>query len=301
MFEMAPFFSRWRNHLIALFAGVLGSTVAQAPKEPPKSAGNGPASEKGPLLAFVCLNKDSDPAPDLLKQKVAAWLQLKGPEEVKLTDLSEKDDMEGVSFEVNGKNVIIVRAGFPIPKDDIDYACQNAVLWPEAAKVLAKHKSHLVVTVFGNFPSPVEQGLFLSRVLAACTELYDANSIYWGHATVVHKPDFFREQIRKADARNLPILAWVGFLRARGKEEGTFDLYTRGLNVFGVMEIEVVGTRRMPSEVFGRVTDLGLYLLTRGNVVQDGHTIGSEEKEKIRTRHAESVIGRKGKVLRVEL
>ena len=243
--------------------------------------------------------------PGVLEAKLAERLKVNPAEVGKVETLpSEKAPKLGnevSSVKVGKIEVLIARAGFPIPKADLDYACMNSIFWPEAAQVLAKHKSHLIVTVIGEFPSPVDEGLFLTRAIAACTESYDALGVYWGHATVVHSPEFFRKYADSASTENPPVLLWVGFLRSAGEKEGTISLFTRGLNTFGRMEIEVVDSDRKPSEIFGRVADLASYLLKKGNIVEDGHTIGSDKDEKIQVRHKDSVLDRKGKVLRIEL
>jgi hypothetical protein len=187
----------------------------------------------------------------------------------------------------------------PIPKDDIEYAADNSTHWPDAAAKLAGHKSHLNITVTGTFRDAGDLALFLSKVLAACTETYDAAGVYWGHATLVHSPEFFREKIREATPEKLPVFAWVAFIRSKGKEEGTYDLFTRGLDVFGVMEVEVIGTKYEPVAVMAMVSELSRFLLNNGNVIKDGHTVDSPSG-KVRTSHANSALGREGKVLRIE-
>ena len=164
---------------------------------------------------------------------------------------------------------------------------------------LASHKSHLNVTVTGKFVDAVDLALFVSRILAACTETYDAAGVYWGHATLVHSPAFFREQIRTATREKLPVFAWVAFIRSKGKVEGTYDLFTRGIDSFGAMEIEVIGTKYEPQAVIAMVSSLSSFLLQKGNVIEDGHTIDAPEG-KIRTSHAASALGREGKVVKIE-
>ena len=76
--------------------------------------------------------------------------------------------------------------------------------------------------------------------------------------------------------------------------------FPSGLGAFGVMEIEVIDSKHKPSAILAKLSGLAAYLISSGNVIKDGDTIGEDEKEKIKTHHAASVIGRKEKVLRVE-
>ena len=123
---------------------------------------------------------------------------------------------------------MIAHADFPIPKDDIDYACANSFYWADAKNTLQQQKAHLIVFVHGKFDSPAEEGMALSRAIAACTECYDSLAVYWGHANIVHKPETIRKLVKNAgtDMGKLPVPAWIGFLRTKGKDAG-LDVYTR--------------------------------------------------------------------------
>lgn len=288
-----------------LVAIVLGTTCLGWTQSAESQQSSG-KSHFGPRFAFVCLASDRLPAPGVLEAKLAEYLKMNPSEIGKLetiTDKTKRPDLgSSVSSVKIGKNeVLIAMAEGPIPKPDLDYACGNSLFWPKAREELAKHKSHLIVTVLGDFASALGEGLFLTRVIAACVESYDAVGVYWGHATVVHSPEFFLKYAKTASAEDPPTLLWVGFLRSAGEKEGTTSLFTRGLDVLGRMEIEVVDSSRKPSEIFERVADLSSYLLKKGNVIGDGHTIGSDEKEKITAHHADSALDRKGKVLRIDL
>lgn len=298
---MVPFFNRFRESLTALFSGKPPPPAQEKERAQRRkmSSGRKKGEPQSPRFAFVCLNSDRVPEEDILKEKIAKWLQLDSEDEIEDFEMSG-DDMEAATFQIGPHTAIIARMPTPIPASDIDYACTNSILWRDAALVLRKHTSHLIVTVMGDFDTPLDEAMFLSCVIAACTEAYDSCAVYWGHASVVHRPEFFREQIQQVEEGQLPVIAWVGFLLAQGGSKGTIDLYTRGLDVFGLMEIEVHGTDRPLSDVLGRVTELCSYLLKNGNVIGDGHTVGGTEEERVRAHHVESAIGRGGKVLRIE-
>jgi hypothetical protein len=292
---------RLASWLIAFFLGTQCLGRAQSAESAQRSG----SEHVGPRFAFVCLASDRMPAPGVLESKLAQHLKVDPAVIGKVETITDKAKQPNPGSSVSSvkiaKNeVFIARAAFPIPKPDLDYACGNSWFWPKAAEELAKQKSHLIVTALGEFPTPVEEGLFLTRVIAACNESYDALGVYWGHATVVHSPEFFLKHEQTASAEDPPVLLWVGFLRAKGDKEGTTSVFTRGLNAFGRMEIEVVDSPRKASEIFGRVADLSSYLLKKGNVIRDGNTVGSDEKEKITAHHVDSVLDRKGKVLRVD-
>jgi hypothetical protein len=299
---MVPLFSRFHQTLIAALAAIGGVAISAAQTAPAKEGTQGEIKpEKSPNFAFLCLNSNSDPKSDELKAKLVTWLSLDSPDRLAKFQIGRKSETTVTMFEVGERFVTLARFDSPIPKEDIAYACANSPRWPQAAEKLAAHKGHLNVSVSGKFADAVDLALFVSRVVAACTEAYDTAGVYWGHATIVHSPEFFREQVKDSNRVDLPILAWIGFLESAGKEPDTFDLYSRGLDVFGVMEIEAIGVKGKPTEVAVMIAELGDHMLKNGNVIKDGHTLSPPDAEKkIHVRHAKSVLGREGNVLRIE-
>jgi hypothetical protein len=298
---MLLFFTCFRPTLMALFAYLAGMAAALAQTNPAKSeTSKGTQPEKAPNFAFLCLNTNADPKSDVLKSKLVSWLQLDSPDKLRNFQIGRRKEATVTTFDLDTKSITIGRIDSPIPKDDIAYACANSAHWPQAAEKLGSHKGHLNVTVYGQFRDGLDLALFVSRVVAACTEAYDTAGIYWGHATIVHSPEFFLEQIKDSNRVDIPIFAWIGFLESPSKDPEKFDLYTRGLDVFGLMEIEVIGMKQKPAEIVPMVAELIDQLLKNGNVIKDGHTIPTPSGEKISVRHANSVLGREGKVLRIE-
>ncbi len=78
------------------------------------------------------------------------------------------------------------------------------------------------------------------------------------------------------------------------------NFYTRGLSEFGAKEIEILNSKKKPSEIFEFLSGLCTYLLVKGDVIEDGDTVGGSDEEKIKTKWADSHIGLEGKVIRIE-
>lgn len=285
--------------LVLFAAAVMEMCAAEAPGEK-TPAEEISATGKGPGFAFLCLREAKVPDRDLLKEKLAAWFKLASADDIKEFAEVANGGNTALSFKIAGQAFTISMADVPIPKADIEYACENALLWPEAETELTKQKAHLIVTALGKYETPVENALALSRVVAAASECFDTAGVYWGHGYVVHAPLTFRQEIWEADpaAGRLPVEMWVGYLIAKGKTDG-LDLYTAGLGAFGAMEIEVIDSKRKTDAIFDLATNLSTYLMTSGNVVRDGDTVGTQDEEKIPSEYADSAIGRPAKVLRV--
>ena len=260
----------------------------------------------GPVFAFVCLNEEGPASEKAWKKSLEKWFTLKSTDEIKEFEI-EADEEHGkkastVSFTIRKQAFMIGMMGAPVPEEDIEYACMNSFLWPEAKKKLEKHKSHMIVMCLGDFGSGIKKGLALSRVIAAATECHDTAGVYWGYAATVHSPEMFRKNIKGAGEKpeDLPTLAWVGYLREAGEVEGTVNFYTRGLTAFGAKELEVLNSKEEPAEIFEFLTGISTYLLMNGDVIKDGDTVGIEGGEKINTKWADSHIGLEGRVIRIE-
>lgn len=238
---------------------------------------------------------------DAIKAALAKWHEVPVSAVVR-PESNTPDNGQTESYDIDGASTTIGMMPIPIPSGDIDYACMNSFLWPEAAEAFCEQTCHVIVVVLPReSESPAQQGIRLSRSIAAVTETYDAVGVYWGHGCIVHQPELFRDLLKDADSdmNSLPIPLWVGFLRSAG-EKGGMDVYTSGLGAFGAMECEVVGSHKNPMEIIQFLSSISAYLIDKGNVIQDGNTVGGDENQRITANHAASVIGREGRVLRIE-
>ena len=255
----------------------------------------------GPEFAFVCLADSKVPKLEELQAKLASWLQLPSAGEIKDLKSTAVDKKTVITFTASGRPFTLSLVGEPIPKADIDYACDNALAWPEAAVEMARQRAQLLVLASGDYPNPAEKALAVSQAAAAVSECFDTVGIYWSQASIAHSPAAFREEIKESDAtrEKLPVALWVGFLIARGKTGG-MDVYTRGLESFGAMEVEILDSKKKTEDVFNLLNAAAGYLIDQGNVIKDGDTVGLTPTENVPSHYAESAIGRPGKVLRLD-
>lgn len=252
------------------------------------------------MFAFVALRDSNVPSEEGMRAALAKWHRV--PTGAVTKAESNSPDDKTAAYTIAGATTAIGMMDRPIPNGDIDYACMNSFMWPDAAEAFHEQTCHVIVIVFPRKgESLAEQGIRLSRSIAAVTETYEAVGVYWGHGSIVHKPELFREMLQDAnsDMHSLPIPLWIGFLRSPG-ENGGMDVYTSGLSAFDVMECEVIGSHQDPREILSFLSGLSAYLISKGNVIEDGNTVGGDENERIVARHARSAIGREGTVLRIE-
>ncbi len=275
------------------------SKKAAGSKERPADGDQGDG--KGSMLAFVCLNQATMPEKKALDQVVKKWFNLPGESERKVELEASETGLQSVTVSVGAHSAVAGLMPRPIPEPDIRSACARSFFWPEAWKEMKGHKAHLVIVAIGRFEQRYARSLFLSRVAAALSEAFDTAGIYWGDAHVVHSPDFFRKGVKPHinSADDVPAQLWVGFL-PRKHEDGTLTCGTVGLAEFGCMELEIVRTRREPVDIIGMLGATAAYLIHSGSMIKDGDTIGPDAATKIKTRYADSALGREGKVIRID-
>lgn len=160
------------------------------------------------------------------------------------------------------------------------------------------HKSHLIVAVLGEMRTIQERTLILTKIIAASIECHNTAGVYYGDGGLVHSPDYFCVEAKKASRDDLPISLWIDFRLTRNTDQ-TYNLITTGLEVFGYMEIEILEAKADPDDMLSMATGTA-WLLLKGEIIRNGDTVGFEDtNQKIKTTHEKSVWDRPGKVLRI--
>lgn len=251
-------------------------------------------------LGFVCLGKEVATSEDACEKAFRSAFHLEKDEPLEI-EIEKKDQKISISVGfADGKSVIAVEAGFAVPWEEVEYACMNSYFWPTAAKELKKSQNHFIVFVTNTETENFQRALHLSRGLLAVAHATNALGIFNGDAATVYSPAYYDKMLPKEikEAGDVPAILWIGFLKSGHRDE-TLSLYTRGLTEFGCKELEVVKSKKKGMEIFELLHGITQYLVFAGDVIEDGHTVGGTEEEKIKVRLKKSQIDREEKVLRV--
>jgi hypothetical protein len=287
--------------LVSVFVPSVSTSAADGPRAAIRTSGK--KTTEGPPFAFLCLDSNQVPDLDQVERALLKWLPVDDSRQVSDLEVrQEAGEPIAISFTFDGRAFAAGLIDRSIPQEDLDYACGNSFFWPGAAEVLERHNCHLIVTALGDYDHPWQRALRLSEVMAACIEAFEGSlGVYWGHASVVHAPEFFLQGVRESgdEMARLPVELWTGFLRTE-RDDKTADMYTDGLDVFGCMEFEIVASKQSMEEMFEMLIGMSRYVIFHGNVIRDGDTVGGNEEEKIVTHYAHSVIGRPARVVAVD-
>ena len=187
----------------------------------------------------------------------------------------------------------------PIPALELRAPVAAAWYWPEAASSLRPARAHALISARSESAEPTELMFAITRVVAAFAATSSALGVYLGGAGLVHKVDDFVSEAATATREQLPLYLWVRFELVEQSDD-TISLFTTGLAQFELMEVEFPHSSLEPQSLMDRAFNIAHYLIERGPVMADGHTIGTSANERFHVRHAPSERSDHGKVYRLE-
>lgn len=195
----------------------------------------------------------------------------------------------------------------PISWSQLQTPCANAWYWPEAAPEMQRHVNHIIVGVLDDESTQIERCLNLSHLTAAVAGNpgIDPVGVLWNPTSgaesldvtygLIHRPRDFVDHCAEISPLALPLELWISFLPSQCAD-GAFLMSTRGLESFGMKELEMSVTPeyllknrlltedqlyRLPEWVYHRMFNFAHYCLDHPVQVKAGETIGMSEDEKI--------------------
>ncbi|UNK42678.1 DUF4261 domain-containing protein [Luteimonas sp. S4-F44] len=254
----------------------------------------------------MLLQDRADPA--LTAEALAAQMRADWPDldtELLRAEPRDFDMPDGpLSIDYGDVSILLMPIAAPIG-DDIAQIAAHSRLWPNAEPAPEDYAAHTIVTVM-EFPAEgtaptldaLGRAVLLSRVLASATALLDTvRAVYFGSANHIVLPALFRELAMAQLPEPMP-LAWVAF-NIGARPDGTMTGHTLGMDMLGLMDIEIPETDDSAENVFDRLTGICAYLLEHGPVIEDGDTLGESADERIVVAHAPSAYGDGRQVLQL--
>lgn len=248
----------------------------------------------------MLLQSQPDPGLDaagLVRQLLADWPDL-DPALLRVSELApdqvgrEEDELP-LSIDYDTTLIALMPIPFPIG-DDIAEIVAHSRLWPNAQPAPVDYAAHTIVTVMsfaadGSEPDAIGQAVLLSKVLASAIALSSqTEAVYFGSANHVVLPALFRELARDMLPEPLSI-AWVA-TNVGQRPDGVMTGHTRGMQMLGLMDIEIPESNDSAETVFKRLQGISDYLIQNGPVIADGDTLGDSAKEKIQVVYAASAL-----------
>jgi hypothetical protein len=252
-----------------------------------------PTDERTPNFAFVLLSRPELPDADAIVRSFASLSQQT------LRTSRENGDPPGseiLKFEIDDDSAALVMLlPMPVPNGEAEEAARFSLSAFGTGWTLSPHQAHLVVTLQSETPQ-LESMLTLTSLLAAVAEASPAVGIYWGNAGATHDPEFFIN-VARDDDDDAKIMLWTGVSFAK-EPDGRLSLLSLGMRQLGLPDMWLVASKE--SEPLPWLLDMLSYVVSRGEPLPDGDTIGRTAKEKIPVRYVPSPIDGESEVCKIE-
>jgi|GEM_PF-2437645 hypothetical protein len=248
-----------------------------------------PATEA--QFAFLCLDNAKVAKVDTLKASLVKWFKLNSPNEI--LEFAYKPKTQSFSWRIGRSRFVATLEALPVPNNDIRYASNNSLHWPDAEKQMLTHQANYTVTCVSIHRTPWHAALDLSHALAAFAETHDTTGIYWGDAAIVHSPGSFLKQAdyQLGTAKKIPSVLWVGIL-FESDTKGGWNIFTDGMRTLGHKDIEIHSSQLARSKLFATLNTLKHDILTKKLALKNDLVIDGDDASKWKVSTGASVIGK---------
>ncbi|MCP3772314.1 DUF4261 domain-containing protein [Paenibacillus sp. MZ04-78.2] len=165
-------------------------------------------------------------------------------------------------------------------------ALQQAWHWPEARETVEACRHSLLLTDFCAAGLPYKERLELfQNALRALLEVAPCDALYWSASDNIVDPEQYLGAL--AEGQTLYGAMNVRFynVQDRGTERQEFLMDTIGLAALGLPDLQCHFYDMEPGEVESVLGNLGYYVYNRGDIIQDGETVGVTEQQRWRCEH----------------
>ncbi len=194
------------------------------------------------------------------------------------------------SFPIPGGTLGLIHEPEPVDWDELEWPVMAAWHWPEAEAELRSHRSHVLVFASSDSLSPVDLNIQLVRAVASVIAARpDAVAVYNPHASIVIEPGRYAAEARSASREALPILLWLGLHLVT--DSVGLSGYTTGMEVFGLLNLEVHDTQWNPPDLLNLLASVAHYEISSGTQIGAGQSVGLSEHQRVEIQHQPSRFG----------
>lgn len=245
------------------------------------------------MIALIALRNDDPPSLRELSEHVRNRFG-------EAAEISLDEESGAVRMALGEDHVVLSSSATVIPPQVWEAPCRTAWYWPTAAETFERHDAHIAVVIPTEGTNAKLRSMLLTRLVDNLGEEFGAVAVYWEPAAMVHSFEAFHESAEQMSEKQIPLRVWVRFQLIEN-DDNSHSLFTQGLQPLGFLELEVRQSRRPAENIYGWAFNIAHYLLERGELVEDGHTVGVNPTEWIRIHHLPSAIDEERTVLFLDL
>lgn len=251
-------------------------------------------SPGAPLSALVVLEDEYLPNPDLLFQTMRRIV----------ADIPPIEDArrEGptLTFRLGDELATMALYPQPIAEEYQEGPVMMAWHWPAAGEALEGHERHAALSLAGGEGHPVQRHMLLTAMVRALLENTSAKAVIWDGSLVIQPEERFLEQSKEITAEQLPLMLWVNFI-LYGGEENTLNLLTKGMEHFGLLDLEVRDSPLQPEAVLDAAFMVAHLMIEHGDNLPDGARVGPTEDQAVIARQVDSIMNPGDRTVLLEL
>ncbi len=205
-----------------------------------------------------------------------------------------------VFFELNGIFGFISFVGAPYPFTQLDGTLKYAWHWPKVDEIIRNHEQQVLINLMTDLGghTQLEKSILLSKLVASVLKEIDGMGVIWASSKAMNSKQSFIDQVEDIE-EILPINLWVAFKFDKISDEES-KIVSKGMELFDLMEIEMVENNENLMKTFEFVYSLADYLIRRGNIIKDGDIIDELYGKKVVAEYIDSTENKDCKVLKIK-
>ena len=189
-----------------------------------------------------------------------------------------------LAVDAQGVTILVAPLDVPVPDGAALAACHP--LWWTDPSPVETHTNHVVVTAYREPGEVVDhdralhEAVMLSMIATIVLGLPGAVGLLYGAAGITFPAEPYCQLVSESlDQGRLPVEAWVSVWLVADDDDRP-AAYTVGLEAFGHADLVIEKSEREPPEIFALLMSLAAHMVTSGDRLLPGATVGPTEDER---------------------
>lgn len=205
----------------------------------------------------------------------------------------------GIAMWPAPRKVLAMMVPAPYPAHELADDLAQRAAWPDWRNACKAWRSHVILTILGGgdeFASARDRALALLRAASVVALQTECDAVAWSGSLLFHRAQDFAQAVARGGAP-ADLLVRCRWANASGPQRLGIEARTFGLAAFGLPEFHHPATGEAPAVIYDRLMNLCSYVLATGVIIQDGDTIGVDERAGMQVRHDRDADGKLSLVL----
>jgi hypothetical protein len=183
--------------------------------------------------------------------------------------------------------VVLMVVEAPVPKQE-DLWSRAAFIWPAAQEAAGRHRAHIVVSILSKDGTNLDNARIVTAVVGGLVSIVQGACAVVMGGKAARSPELWQQMSQRSFGPypEYPFTLWVDIAPFRSGQ--SIAAFTVGLATFVGREIEFEVPGMDQATTVQRVAGLTSYLIEHGDVIKDGHTVGTSETDCIKAHHGVS-------------